>query len=482
MKAQNQESSSKLKLTAAFVAESLEHSIKNNQRVEFTAVVSDSRKVVKGCLFVALKGEKFDGHTFIDSAIEKGARGIVYNKDYKFKCNGTVSSFPVENTESAYRELARHWRMLFNIPVICISGSVGKTTTKEILASILKGKLQHVLKTQGSQNGFVGIPMTLLDIREEHSAAVVEVGIDEVGAMEKHLSVVIPTVSVLTSIAEEHLEKLIDIETVAVEEMKALSFVAEKGGTIVVNLDDQRIRKAAEAIKSSDIIYVSLIDDTNRHAYSFSDAQFIRGSIVGVDEVEITGFGLKNVKFKIPLLGRHNARNFLLTVAVARVLGLEVDEINSGLQTFQSAGGRSDVVKMKDGTIVLCDYYNANPASVRAGLVLLGQFAKQGTKKWACLGDMLELGTSEEKLHRDLAHSLIEEKIDHVFLYGPRMRFLLDELQKLQFKGELKHFASHEALAEELSKSIKADGVVIIKGSRGMRMEEVWNRFKEREV
>jgi UDP-N-acetylmuramoyl-tripeptide--D-alanyl-D-alanine ligase len=189
----------------------------------FSSVASDSRKIQPGCLFVALRGEKFDGHDFILQAIEGGARGVICRRDFARPAGSAAKFFPVEDTLAAYRRLAGAWRREYPIPVVAVAGSVGKTTTKELLTAILRGKWDDVLKTQGSQNGFVGIPLTLLELTPPHGAAVIEVGIDETGAMEKHIQLVQPSVAVLTAIGPEHLEKLHDIPTVAREEGLALS-------------------------------------------------------------------------------------------------------------------------------------------------------------------------------------------------------------------------------------------------------------------
>ncbi|MGZ6331548.1 MAG: UDP-N-acetylmuramoyl-tripeptide--D-alanyl-D-alanine ligase [Bdellovibrionota bacterium] len=458
------------RLNPDFVARSLGLTVPVLSRpfVPFTSVTTDSRKIREGCLFVALRGEKFDGHDFIETAVQQGARGVICRRGFQLQSYKNLCVFPVEDTQAAYRKIAAAWRREFSIPVIVVAGSVGKTTTKEILAAILQGRYPKVLKTQGSQNGFVGIPMTLLELTPEHGAAVIEVGIDEIGAMHQHMALVAGTASVLTAIGPEHLEKLKDLPTVAREEGYALSAVAQSGGKIFVNLDDPWIRP-----------HYSILRVANKVAYTLQSANVTGPALQGKlsedgRSIKVSGLGLADLDVPMPLLGAHNAMNLLAAVAIAAGLGLTGEEILTGLRTFQVAFGRSDLRQLPGPTPVLCDYYNANPSSMAAGLDLLNQvWAKNGTR-WACLADMLELGEEEEKFHRELAGKLIELGIEHVLLYGPRMQALQQELQTRGFQGKTEHYANQSELASALVTGVKPGDAILIKGSRGMRMEEVW--------
>jgi UDP-N-acetylmuramoyl-tripeptide--D-alanyl-D-alanine ligase len=446
----------------------------------FTFVTTDSRKIEPGCLFVALEGEKFDGHDFIPQAIEMGATGVICRRGTPAAPQKELQIFMVENTLQAYRRLAAAWRKEFSIPVIAIAGSVGKTTTKEMLSAILRGRWPEVLRTQGSQNGYVGIPMTLLEIRPQHGAAVIEVGIDEIGAMEQHMPLVHATVSVLTSIAPEHLEKLIDLPTVAKEEGIALTSVADTGGAVAINLDDPWIRPHFETIKSTKKIGYTLIMEGS------AIAKLPPGALVGRltpdNKIEVTGIGGASATFTPPLPGRHNAGNLLAALAVAHTLGLNAEEIRRGLATFSGAEGRSELRELKGPTPVVCDYYNASPASMEAGFQLLTDIskAKHSPTRWACLGDMLELGAGEEGYHRGLANSLMSLQIEHILLYGPRMQALQQELKARGYPGTLSHHSLHEELAQILLQKARPGDAILIKGSRGMRMEEVWKTLSEK--
>jgi UDP-N-acetylmuramoyl-tripeptide--D-alanyl-D-alanine ligase len=436
----------KPELTPQFIARALNLTSTPSGSADFhhfTSVITDSRKIHPGCIFLAIKGEVFDGHTFIEQAIEQGAKGVVFQRGSTIKNPKDSFLFPVDDTVQAFRKIAFAWRREFSIPLIAVAGSVGKTSTKEILTSILRGKYSEVLKTVGSQNGFVGIPMTLMDLRTEHQAAVIEVGIDEIGAMKQHMELVGATASVLTTIGAEHLEKLRDIPTVAQEEGIALSSVAQSGGLVAISLDDPWIKPHAKTIRTGKKITYSLEDQG-------ADLRGVYDSAADILKVDAESYAM-------PLPGLHNARNTLAAISVAIGIGLTPAEIQAGLKTFKPVSGRSEVkeIGIQNKYRVICDYYNANPDSTAAGLLLLSKLAKTG-KRFACLADMLELGTDEESFHRELAGVLMTENIEHVFLYGVRMKALQDELRKRGF-----------------SKARSGD-TILIKGSHSMKMEKVF--------
>lgn len=424
--------------------------------LEFLRVCTDSRSVRPGDLFVALKGDAFDAHDFIASAVQAGATGVLCRKGTPH--SGATLYFEVNDTLAAFRSLAAAWRREFQIPVVAVAGSVGKTTTKEFLASILSGRFARILKTEASQNGFIGIPMTLMGLRPEHQAAVIEVGIDEIGAMAQHLEVVCPTHSLVTAIAEEHLEKLRDLATVAHEENLALTETARRGGTALVHLDDSWIAPVWERLPPG-----------RRMGYGFQK------SVTGTDVLQAQArdqvLVLQGESYSCPLPGSHHLGNLLGAVAAALALGLSPDEIRTGLARFQGAYGRTEMRELPGPIQVICDFYNANPASTRAALGLL----PQSGRTHVCLGDMLELGPDEEAFHRALTDPLLAASVGHVYLFGLRMTALKDELSRRGFSGYCEHFPSHASLASALQKRMKPGDTILLKGSRGMRMEEVWN-------
>lgn len=456
----------------------------------FSGVTTDSRKVQPGMLFFAIAGEKFDGHDFIESALKNGATGVVCGRATQISpgLHPRKSIFFVDDTLKAYRKLGAAWRREFSIPVVVVAGSAGKTTTKELLAAILTGKWPSVLKTEGSQNGFVGIPLTLLELRSHHRAAVIEVGIDEVGAMEQHLTLIGPNSAVLTAIGPEHLERLKDIATVAQEEGISLSYLAKTGGNMIINVDDPWIRPHLTMPRgNARQLAFTLQSDSNASLLPTKlDSELrTREVVIGVLDPEgknLTLQGFPNLfpqsSITLPLLGKHNASNLLAAVATAIALGLTIEEIQQGLKNFQGVAGRSEIHMLPGPIQVICDYYNAQPASVTAGLELLAQLAgaqpESSGRTWVCLGDMLELGPDEEKFHRELASKIHSTDVAHVLLYGPRTKALADELLQTKFQGFLGHYDTHADLAKQVIAKIQPGDHVLIKGSRGMKMEEVW--------
>ncbi|MDR3607899.1 MAG: UDP-N-acetylmuramoyl-tripeptide--D-alanyl-D-alanine ligase [Oligoflexia bacterium] len=450
----------------------------NTLDIPFTSVTTDSRKVTPGCLFVAIPGDHFDGNDFVDKSLAQGAHGVLCRQGaVKTSASSQAFIFEAADSLAAFRRLSAAWRARFQIPIAMVAGSAGKTTTKELLAAILSGSFGEgkVLKTQGSNNGFVGIPITLMDLNAEHRAAVIEVGIDEPGSMAQHLNIVKPVVSVLTSIGPEHLEKLIDVATVAHEEGLAFETAIREGGKIAVNMDDPFIEP-----------WFKKAPPERRLAYSLklpASQELLHGELSSDGaSLQVEGAGI-SASFPLPLPGQHNAMNLLGAIATARLLGLDANAMLSGLKNFVAAEGRSQVRELRDRVHVLCDYYNSQPKSLTAAVDLLGELAARlapGGERWACLGDMLELGPEELRFHREIAPKILALKLEHVLLFGERMKALQNELLQKGYAGDLRHFESRDALAGALTSEIKGPATVLIKGSRGMKMEEVWKRLESR--
>lgn len=418
----------------------------------FTQISTDSRSIQSGELFVALPGDSFDGHAYIEAAFQKGASAALATRA---KVPETLAKkypiYLVPDSLTAFRNLAKVWRSQFTFPVIAIGGCVGKTTTKEMLASLLSGHYPNILKTELSQNGFAGIPMTLMKLRSHHHAAVIEIGIDDIGAMESHLEIVKPTHGIVTAIGPEHLELLKDVETVFREEMKLAEWIRLSEGTIALNADDTWIQKSLSAYPTA--WTYSLGKNTAR--------------VVGKNENDTLKVNQK-LSLQLPLKGDHNAQNLLAASTIALSLGMNEKEILTGLQSFQTAKGRSEWKKINE-LMIFADYYNASPVSMRASFSVVKNEA-QGKPLILCLGDMLELGTDEEKYHRDLRDDVLALKPKSVFLYGPRMKWLNEELQG---KVPSQHYSTHEEMAKAVMPFAKTPTLLLLKGSRGMRMENV---------
>jgi UDP-N-acetylmuramoyl-tripeptide--D-alanyl-D-alanine ligase len=452
-------------LSTTWVAKALGQTPPANER-HLTQITSDTREAKPGALFVALLGENTDGHEFVEKARAAGASAVVHLPS--FTPPPEMVSFPVPDTLAAWRSLAGAWRKEFHFPIAAVAGSAGKTTSKELLAALFRGKWPIVLQTLASQNGFQGVPTTLLRLNTEQQAAVIEVGIDEPGSMIQHLGLVQPDAGLLTSIGPEHLEKLIDLETVEKEEGLLFKVLEERKGLAAVNLDDERIARQARQLKKALVV-----------TYSLRTAAKVRGHLRVEGEnifIDVEGLGLPLVRFPVPLEGAHNALNLLGAIALSHGLGLTAAEMLAGLKTFTPPPGRSETHHWQ-GCKVLADTYNANPTSVEAALETLFSGKVPG-ETWVCLGDMLEMGSLEEELHRGLAGPILKHGVRHVLLFGPRMVHLADELKIVGYQGTLEHFDAHEMMAARLRASAKAGDRILLKGSRGMRMENVWKALQ----
>jgi UDP-N-acetylmuramoyl-tripeptide--D-alanyl-D-alanine ligase len=442
----------------------------------FSAFTTDSRKIPESGIFVAIRGEKMDGHEFIAAAIAAGATGVLAEKSV-IDSRGLASHFPsiqffgVDDVVAAFRKLSAAWRSKFSIPVIMVAGANGKTTTKELLSALLRGRHEHVLKTIGSQNGFLGIPMTLIELRPHHGAAVIEVGIDEIGAMAQHVPVVKPTHTVLTVIGPEHLEKLIDVPTVAREECLAFHETRKLGGSCVVNLDDPWIARELSKLPGAWSFGIDQVPGTPGVAGTHRTSEGRNLLDVELGGTELT--------LEVPLPGRHNAQNLLAAVTTAAAIGLTTQEIQKGLATFEGAEGRSQIrpLPSSSGTLVICDYYNASPVSMGAAFQLLAQTGTPQATRIACLADMKELGTDELKLHSELSSPLLKSGATVVLLHGTRMKSLFDALKKTGFSGTLAHFDDLHTMAAEARRLAAPGSVILIKGSRSMKMETVWQEL-----
>ena len=448
----------------------------------FQKVTTDSRKLGKKSLFVAMEGEIFDGHSFIDQAIKNGATGVICKKIPKNLSQNLKQKavfFTVKDTLKSFRLLATAWRKEFDIPVIAVAGSVGKTTTKELLASLLEGKWPgRVLKSAASENGYLGIPINIMKLRKNHKAAVIEVGIDEIGAMRQHLKLVNPTSGVLTRIGPEHLSKLKNIMTVAKEEIKILLDLNKRGAAIAVNLDDPHISKIIPLLKNRKTIFFTLNSNTIETPIK---PILLTGSHNPQKNSLNIKLNEKTLNFSIPLKGSHNAENLLAAISIAIGNGLNSRELKKGLKSFTPIQWRSEIINIK-GSKWICDHYNASPTSMTSALKMLADNkTKSSSKLWVCLGDMLELGKKEIIFHKELMFPIKTHGVNNILLYGKRMQHLHKELlsNPVFNKSIVKHFTHQKNMAHFLKKHLKHGDLVLLKGSRGMKMEIVLEEFKK---
>ena len=446
----------------------------------FGSVSTDTRAISAGALFVALKGERFDAHAFLGEARAKGAGAAVVRAGTR-----AVSGLPlfeVDDTLRALGALAAFHRRRFSIPVAAVAGSAGKTTTKEMLASILRTR-GAALATEGNLNNEVGVPRTLLRLSQEHRAAVVELGMSAPGELARLTAIARPDAGVVTLVAAEHLEFLKDLDGVAEAEGELYRGLLP-GATAVVNADDPRCIAQAERV----------VPGVKRIFFgksALADVRLVGVTALGVEGQKIflegeewdarAGGGvrgsdlqLRRCEVTLGFVGEHNAMNAAAAAAVARSLSYSFEEISKGLAAARPYSHRSRIVLSPLGVTILDDCYNASPASMEAALATLMSLVAAGGGKGravAILGDMLELGAAEEEEHRMLGRKAAAAGVAVAAFFGPRSPLTFREF--LSSSSSSAHFTEIEPLVEWLLARLAPGDVVLVKGSRGMKLERV---------
>lgn len=432
-----------------------------------TGVSTDSRSLRSGDLFVALRGPTYDGHRFLNEVAARGARAALVEVSATLPGRTSLPLVVVEDTARALGVLARHHRKRFSIPVLAIGGSSGKTTTKEMVAAVL-GARWNVLWTEKNFNNHIGVPKTILGLKRKHEIAVVEVGTNHPGELQTLCDILLPTHGLLTNIGAEHLEFFGSVDGVAREEGVLFEFLAQSGGTVLVNADDRKVVRAAKNVR-------------RRITYGFSSRSArIRGMDVELDSFGRARFAFcggrlhkpRNVQLGVP--GRHQALNALAAAAVGLTFGVRAGAIVDSLASFIATDKRMAVLELH-GVTILNDTYNANPDSTVAALKTLASMKVAG-KKVAVLGDMLELGASEQEEHRRIGRAAASLGIDYVLTVGGRARYIHETVNR----GFAAHYDQKNALAEYLAELLAPGDAVLLKGSRGMVMEDIVTFLTER--
>jgi len=432
-----------------------------------TNVTIDSRKVKKGSLFIAIKGNNLDGHNFINAALQNDAAAILIDRNrYKDFDEVNVPVITVENTIKSLGHIANNWRKKINAKVIGITGSSGKTSTKEILAALLSEKFK-VNKTELNNNNHIGVPLTILSTTADHEVLIAEVGTNHFGEISYSAKILEPDYALITNIGNSHIEFLKDKKGVLKEKSALLDETIKRNGKIFLNYDDPLLKRYCE-------------NYLNRVTYGFIRQADVNGKISGFSqegkpEIKVNS---KMGKFNkvLPVYGEINARNFLTASTIALHLGLNVSQIKKGTDKIKILPGRLDVKHFKNFTLI-DDTYNANPDSTKAAIELVAKI-KTRTKKIIILGDMFELGKDEIKFHKNLKNVIQQNRINEVYSIGKTMKYLNDSLSDKKLIK--KHFNSRNQLKDFLKKYDFRNAVILVKGSRGMHMEEFVHAIKEK--
>ncbi len=432
----------------------------------------NTKTIQPGDIFIALKGEKHDGHAFIDDAFQKGAAGAMVSHAGFESLSGLAKSrllIVVEDPLTGLQSLAAWHRQSFHGSLIGVTGTNGKTTTKEILAKIL-GTRGSVLKTEGNFNNQIGLPLSLLRLGKEDRAAVLEMGVSRPGDMRLLCDIAKPTAAIITNIGSAHLEFLKNVEGVAAEKGVLFESLASDG-IAIINRDDSYLSAWEERIP-------------NRWTYSIErDADITASDIEQLgSETAFTlvlnrnqaGGGGK-MRVVLPLIGRHQVYNALAASALAIALGYEFDEIRAALSEVRPVSLRGEVISYQGATVLL-DAYNANPASMQSGLQTLAAYSPPkngvGHRKVALLGDMLELGESSKAAHRETGRTVARNHIDRLITVGNFSEAMAEgAIEGGMEKEAVSVFKTLEAI--DLAHEIQKGDIVLIKGSRGMGMERL---------
>jgi UDP-N-acetylmuramoyl-tripeptide--D-alanyl-D-alanine ligase len=429
------------------------------------SVVIDSREVRGGEVFVALPGERTDGHRYVGEVFEKGAAWAVVSRAWFDRYGAEYSSqsrrfLVADDTLVALQQLALSYRKGFSVPVVAVGGSNGKTSTKELIASVLSvGYSVHM--SQGNRNNHIGVPLTLLQMRHETGIAVIEMGINHPGEMSLLAELAQPTHGLLTNIGHEHLEFFKDLDGVAAAETELFSHLQMHGGMAFVNADDPRLETAGKELDRR--IFYGTRDDGRNCLWA---------ERIVLDRVGRVSFSLCSSDGRVPVsldfIGRHNIINALAAASVGVHFGLSVTSIKSGLESLHPPAGwkRMELLE-RGGIVILNDTYNANPDSVRYALDTLASLPS-ASRKIAVLGDMLELGRTSAEEHEKIGRYLQKIPIDAVCTFGDMSRLCCRHAGKRC----LGHFEDMESLTDVLAGMIQDGDAVLFKASRGMRLED----------
>lgn len=430
-------------------------------------ICTDTRHLQPGDLFIALRGEQFDGHAFVEEAVRRWAAAVMVELDGLVAGTGDCAVIRVANTRAALGRLAWAYQQDFQLPRIAVGGSNGKTTTKELVASVL-GERTPVLKSQASFNNDIGVPLTLLNLEQRHGAAVLEVGTNHPGELAPLLRMIRPDYGILASIGREHLEFFGDLDGV-VQEEGFLAEILPAGGILYLNGDCAQSARVIERTRAR-IVRVGL-----------SEGSDWQGVLRGMDgegtrfEVNSPAHAGHEGEYSIRLLGRHQMVNALFAIAIGAELGLTREEIQRGLARCAPAKMRLQLWRTA-GIEVLDDSYNANADSMQAALVTLQ--ALEGTgRKVAVLGDMAELGAHRERAHAEVGRSAAALGVDHLFAVGA-MAGVMASAAREEGLEEVSAFHSVDEVASALCEFLRPGDMVLLKASRSTRLERVGERLR----
>ncbi|MEN8907548.1 MAG: UDP-N-acetylmuramoyl-tripeptide--D-alanyl-D-alanine ligase [Clostridiales bacterium] len=434
--------------------------LSGSNKIKINRVSTDSRDIRLGDLFIPIKGKRFDGHKYIDEAFKKGAVAVLTDHDILVEENKIT--IKVDDTLKALGDLAKYYRKKFDLPIVAVTGSVGKTSTKEMVARVLNSKY-NVLKTAGNFNNEIGLPLTLFNLKKEHSLAVIEMGMSDFGEIRRLSKITEPDIAVITNIGLAHVENLGSKQNILKAKMEVLDGLSSNG-TVVLNGDDSLLKGMKNLLKYTTVFY-GMEEGLEYQAFNIKTLGE-KGS-----SFEIT-INSRDYKVFVPVPGIHNIYNALSAFVIAKELGLSPDNIIEEISNYSPEKMRMEILNIKNFKIIN-DVYNASPQSMEAAIDVLSAF-NSSKRKIAVLGDMLELGKWSEKFHRELGEFILTKEVDSLITVGKDAKIIAQSASDSSNKEiSIFSFINNDDAINFLKDYIREDDIILIKGSRGMHMEEI---------
>ncbi|MBM7694578.1 UDP-N-acetylmuramoyl-tripeptide--D-alanyl-D-alanine ligase [Peribacillus deserti] len=427
---------------------------------EIQGVTIDSRKIGKGNLFVPFKGERQDGHDFVEQAIQDGASAAFWEKDVPNPPDH-LPIIVVEDTLTALQTLAKSYRNELNMKVIGITGSNGKTTTKDMTAAIL-GTVFKVHKTSGNYNNHLGLPLTILSMAPDTEAAVLEMGMSSRGEITFLSELARPDIAIITNIGESHLLDLGSREGIAEAKLEILDGLKENG-ILIYHGDEPLLSSRLKDPQGFSCCSFGRVESNDLFPISIE---------AGQTETRFEINTVKDTVFTIPVLGTHNVLNSLAAISAAMELGVPVPKIQEGLKNLELTAMRMEMVKGIKGETIINDAYNASPTSMKAAIELTAGISGFD-HKYLVLGDMLELGPEEEDFHYKIGELIDPASISKVYTYGPLGKFIAEGAKQKFSEEHVSAYDNKSELIEDLKKTVSSNDLILFKASRGMQLEHV---------
>lgn len=432
---------------------------------------TDTRKILENDVYVGLKGENFDGNEYYEEALKKGAKvaivsGIEIPKE-KLEQYKDKTIIEVDDSLIAFGKIAEYKRSLYNIPVIQVTGSVGKTSTRDIIANVIRTKYK-TLQTEGNLNNHIGLPTTILKLKD-HEALVVESGMNHLGEISYLGKITKPTIAVITNVGTAHIGLLGSRENILKAKLEILENLKPEG-TIVINNDNDMLNKWAKEDKVYKKYTFGIDEKSDVMAYNIKIGNNSSTYNVKINNEEYT--------VNVPISGKHFVYNSLCAIAVGNLLGISPENIIKGIETFSLTKNRMEVVKIKDNVTVINDAYNASYDSMKPALEYLSELP--ANRKIAVLGDMFELGEFSEEIHRKVGIEVVTHKIDILATVGKLAKYIAEEAKYLRMPEEnIISLETTEEASKYLNKILQKDDAVLLKAAHGMHFSEIFKSIKD---